>query len=45
MAISAEAYRRASAEWLRTAQDLLDNRLYGQAHYVAGLAVECMLRA
>lgn len=42
---NAEVYRRASLERMRTAQQLFRNRDYVMAAYVAGLAVECILRA
>ncbi len=47
MKFTAEAYRQAALEHVATARELYDADLprYALAHYVAGLAVECMLRA
>lgn len=47
MRFTAEAYRQAALEHVATARELYDADppRYVMAHYVAGLAVECMLRA
>ena len=46
VAHTAETYREAAWERIRIARDLHDMQHdYGAAHYWAGLAVECMLRA
>ena len=45
MAIVADTYRRAALERAHEAYELHEREAYGLAHYVAGLAVECMLRA
>lgn len=43
--ITAEVYRKAAQEHAAAAFDLYRSERYVLAHYVAGLAVECMLRA
>jgi HEPN domain-containing protein len=45
MAIDAETYRAAAKEHVTAARVLYDNGHFALAHYVAGLAVECILRA
>ena len=47
MKFTAEAYRQAALEHVATGRELYDADppRYVLAHYVAGLAVECMLRA
>lgn len=45
MESTAESYRSAALEHLERAQTLHTEGHYYLAHYVAGLAVECMLRA
>jgi HEPN domain-containing protein len=46
MAHTAESYREAALEQVQVARDLHDaEQEYGAAHYFAGVAVECMLRA
>ncbi len=42
---TAEKYREAAREHVEVARRLDQTRHYGAAHYWAGLAVECMLRA
>lgn len=42
---TAETYREAAREHVALALELNDTGRYGAAHYWAGLAVECMLRA
>ena len=41
----AETYREAAREHIDLAQDLHDAGRYVMSHYLAGLAVECILRA
>lgn len=43
--IDAEVYRRAALERIATAEQLLEAQDYVMASYLAGLGVECMLRA
>lgn len=43
--ISAETYRAAAEERVSDARALLENEAYVAAHYMAGLAVECIRRA
>lgn len=47
MRFAAEAYRQAALEHVATARELYDANPphYVLAHYISGLAVECMLRA
>jgi len=45
MASTSESYRAAAGEHLERAQDLFTNGSYHLCHYLAGLAVECHLRA
>jgi hypothetical protein len=45
MRLAAEDYRDAAAEHVATARLLHDAGRYAAAHYLAGLAVECILRA
>jgi len=45
MASTAETYRSAAKENLERAQTLWEEESYFLAHYLAGLAVECPLRA
>jgi len=45
MASTSESYRAAADEHLERAQDLFSNESYHLCHYLAGLAVECHLRA
>ena len=45
MASTAETYRNAAKENLERAQELFEADSYFLAHYIAGLAVECHLRA
>lgn len=45
MASTAETYRSAAKENLERAQALWERESYFLAHYLAGLAVECHLRA
>jgi HEPN domain-containing protein len=42
---NAETYRAAASEHITAAQELYFSRRYGLCFYVAGLAVECILRA
>jgi len=42
---TAETYREASLEHIKAAPELWEAEQYVLANYVAGLAVECMLRA
>lgn len=42
---SAESYRTAALEHLSAAEQLHEDERYALSHYLAGLAVECMLRA
>jgi len=44
-AVSPEAYLRCAEERVLDAQCLHEAGRYGAAHYVAGVAVECVLRA
>src|ERR1035438_940747 len=45
MAHTAETYREAAGEMASLARDLHSREQYAVAHYLAGLAVECVLRA
>lgn len=45
MASTADTYRSAAKENLERAQELFETGNYFLAHYLAGLAVECHLRA
>jgi len=45
MKVTEDSYRIAAINHASTAQDLVDNGRYPIAAYLAGLAVECMLRA
>jgi hypothetical protein len=45
LAVSAQEYLNASRERLDDARVLHDNHSYVLAHYAAGVAVECILRA
>ncbi len=45
VATSAETYRAAAREHLERGDRLWDTGQYFLAHYIAGLAVECLLRA
>jgi len=45
MTFTAETYRDAARERVKVARDLYERRHYVMAHYVAGVAVECVLRA
>jgi len=45
MDFSAESYRSAALEHLASARVLHDEQRYFLAHYLSGVAVECMLRA
>ena len=45
MEFSVESYRSASLEHLASARVLHDEQRYFLAHYLSGVAVECMLRA
>jgi hypothetical protein len=42
---TADTYREAAGELVSLALDLHEQEQYGPAHYIAGVAVECMLRA
>ena len=45
MPIDKETYLQASQEHVELARRLYEQHDYGPAHYIAGLAVECLLRA
>lgn len=45
MDFTAESYRTAALEHMERAQDFHAERRYFLAHYFAGVAVECLLRA
>ena len=45
MRFTATAYHDAALEHITVARDLLERQNYPQANYIAGLAVECILRA
>ncbi len=45
MKVTEDSYRIAAVNHIGVAQDLVDSGQYSLASYLAGLAVECMLRA
>lgn len=45
MTFGADSYKAAAHEHVNAARELYNRQRYALAHYVAGLAVECMLRA
>ena len=45
MKVTAQSYREAAVADVQAAQNMLDTRQYPLANYLAGLSVECMLRA
>ena len=45
MKFTAEAYHEVSLEHIDSARELLDQKQYALANYIAGVAVECILRA
>ena len=45
MSFTAEDYREAAAEHVNVARELYDRKRYVLAHYISGLAVECIFRA
>ena len=45
MKVTAQSYREAAVTHVQAAQNLLDARQYPVANYLAGLSVECILRA
>ena len=45
MKVTADSYRTAAVNHIGSSQDLVEAKQYPLAAYVAGLSVECMLRA
>lgn len=45
MRVTAQAYREAASIQVEAARNMLEDRQYTLANYLAGLSVECMLRA
>lgn len=45
MKFTAEAYHEASLEHIDSARELLDQKRFALANYIAGVAVECIFRA